>query len=310
MRKRLKLILLIIVLIILGEVLAIFALGLGEQPIYIEDNKYEYMYAPLQGVKRFGNFILTNEYSMRSLPLKDNENRVLIFGDSVLNGGNLTDHDALATTLLENDLQKICNKSIRILNISAGSWGPDNAFSYLQKYGDFNASSIILVFSSHDAYDNMKHEKIVGQHLSYPSSQPCCALWDGFNRYFIPRVTALFSNSKEKFSKIHKIDQSDTFNTGWKNFIDYTKKYNIKLFVVLHPDKQEFISGQYNKNGIEIINFLKENNIPYLLELNKIDVTYFRDAIHYNNKGQRFLYEELKPILEKNICLTKKDDKL
>ena len=92
--------------------------------------------------------------------MKINEKRILVFGDSVLNGGSLTDHKKLATTLLEKSLQKSCDPLIRVLNISAGSWGPDNAFSYLKKHGDFNASAIVLFFSSHDAHDNMYHEKI------------------------------------------------------------------------------------------------------------------------------------------------------
>ena len=303
MSKKYKLITAVVVLIIAGELLARFVLGLGQTPVYIEDPDYEYIFAPNQDIERFGNHIIINKYSMRNLPLKRNEKRVLVFGDSVLNGGSLTDHSLLATTLLEKELQKTCDPSIRILNISAGSWGPDNAFAYLKKYGDFNASEIVLVFSSHDAHDNMNHEKVVDKHPSYPSSQPCCALWDGFYRYFIPRVTALFSKpDKKEFSKIHKIDHSKIFNTGWQDFADYAKRNNLKLFVVLHPTQTEISSGKYDENGVEIINFLKQNHIPYILELNRTKKAFFRDDIHYNPKGQQFLFEELMPVLEEDVC--------
>jgi hypothetical protein len=243
---------------------------------------------------------------MRNFPLKKDEQRVLVFGDSVLNGGSPTDHSKLATTLLEQSLQNSCNPKIRVLNISAGSWGPDNAFAYLKKYGDFNATLMVLFFSSHDAHDNMNHEPVVDIHSSYPSGQPCCALWDGFSRYVLPRIKVLFNKpKKEKFSKIHKIDSSEKFNTGWQDFVDYSKENNISLFVVLHPDKKEFKAGKYNKNGQQIIDFLNTNNISYLLELNNTKADNFRDDIHYNNKGQKCLFDELLPVIKERVCKRK-----
>jgi lysophospholipase L1-like esterase len=290
-------------LLVAGELVARYVLGLGNTPVYVSDANYEYIYKANQKVERFGKLTLTNEFSMRSLPLGKNENRVLIFGDSVLNGGALTDHEKLATTLLEKNLQKSCDTPMRVLNISAGSWGPDNAFAYLKKYGDFNATAIILFFSSHDAHDNMNHEKIVDIHPSYPSKEPCCALMDGFTRYLIPKVKSLFSKpNKEEFSKINKIDTNETFNTGWEDFVQYANQHNIKLYVVLHPDKKELETGKYDTNGQQIINFLNVNNIPYLLELGKTKQENFRDDIHYNEKGQEFLFHALVPVIEKNFC--------
>ena len=139
--------------------------------LFQEDNAIEYIPAPNQHSVRFGNKIAYNEYSMRSLPIDaDDRCIVLGFGDSVLNGGTLTDQDSIATTIVEKQLQRT-NESIRFLNISAGSWGPDNCAAYLNKFGSFNAKMIILFVSSHDAYDNMTFEKTVGVHKSYPKEQ-------------------------------------------------------------------------------------------------------------------------------------------
>lgn len=295
---------LLVVFIILGtEIFARFSLGLGETVLYIEDAQYEYIYAPSQNVKRFGNEILTNEYSMRSLPLQKNEKRVLIFGDSVLNGGSLTDHNRLATTRLEKELQSQCVSSARVLNISAGGWGPDNAYAYLKKFGGFNATKIIIVFSSHDAHDNMNHEKIVGVNPDFPINQPYFALLDGFNRYLIPKIKMIFFRHSEKeFSKFDKIDIGEGLNVGWQGFVDYTKENNLELFVVLHPTKKEIESSEYNENGKQIIDFLNANYIPYLLELDKIKKEHYRDAIHYNEKGQEFLFQELLPVIQNQYC--------
>jgi hypothetical protein len=280
-----------------------YILGLGATPVYIEDDTFEYIYAPDQNITRFNNVIYTNHYSMRSLPLHKNEKRILVFGDSVLNGGNLTSHDKLATTISEKYLQKQ-DKKIRILNISAGSWGVDNAFAYMKKYGDFNASAIILYFSSHDAHDNMTFDKVVGKLRNYPDSQPCCALWDGFYRYFLPKIEKIFLSEKS-FSKINKIDTAENFNSGWISFIQYCKQKNIPLYVILHPDRKEFENQEYNKNGKSIISLLKRFNILYKLELSNNQVKYYRDRIHYNNEGQKFLSKELIILIQNNILDTK-----
>jgi len=293
-------IVLIILLLVGGEIFARYILGLGQTPTYVENDKFEYIFSPNQNIRRFNNKILVNEYSMRSAPLRKDSKKILIFGDSVLNGGSLTSHEKLATTLLDNKIGIRFNEKVQVLNISAGSWGPDNAFGYLQEYGDFNTSLIILVFSSHDAHDNMMFEKIIDVEKSYPSKQPCCALWDGFNRYLIPAIRSKMSSKKKEFSKIHKIDKGKVFNSGWPNFVEYCRTHHIPFFVLLHPTQEEIIAKEYDQNGKEIIAFLKQNKIQYYLELNNTKKAYYRDSIHYNIRGQQFLYEELKNILFMN----------
>ena len=296
-----KIFILIVLLFIIGELFARYVLGLGNSILYISDKDYEYIEAPNQDIYRFHNHIFLNEYSMKSLPLNKSDRNILVFGDSVLNGGALTDFNNLATTIVEKELRKT-DENIRILNISAGSWGPDNAFEYLKKYGNFNTKKIILIFSSHDAHDNITHEEVVGILPSYPEKQPCCALVDGFERYFIPKIISFFESKKEieMFSKINKIDYNNTFNSGFQNFVSYTKKYNIELMVILHPDKKELMNNDYNSNGYEIINFLKNNNIKCILELQNVKLEYFRDAIHYNKQGQTFLSTELYSLIYKD----------
>jgi len=133
--------------------------------LFNEDPGYEYIARPNQDIVRLDNRISYNAQSMRSKPLGQNDSCTIIgFGDSVINGGTLTDQDDLATTILEDSL----GNNIRMLNVSAGSWGPDNCAGYLKQYGDFHAKLFVLVVSSHDAHDNMQFEKIVGRHPSDP----------------------------------------------------------------------------------------------------------------------------------------------
>jgi hypothetical protein len=123
-----------------GEAFARYRLGLGTPPLSMTHPKIEYMYQPNQDVYRFGNHFIVNQYGMRSLPFPQkkqdqNEYRIMVFGDSVLNGGNLTDHQALATTLLADRLSQESSKKVIVGNISAGSWGPGNWLAYAQEYG-------------------------------------------------------------------------------------------------------------------------------------------------------------------------------
>ena len=114
--------------------------GVGHPPLSITHPRIEYLYAPNQDVRRFGKRFLVNDYSMRSAPFAArkgrDERRVLVFGDSVVNGGNLTNHQDLATTRLAHDLRPFAGgNKVVVGNVSAGSWGPGNWLAYSQAYG-------------------------------------------------------------------------------------------------------------------------------------------------------------------------------
>lgn len=277
--------------------------GFGDPILFVEDKDFEYIYAPNQHVVRFGNRISTNEYSMRSLSLsKKDQVRILKVGDSIINGGTLTDDDSLATTLLEKQLTSRHKENVRVLNISAGSWGPDNAFAYIQRFGSFNAGMIVLVFSSHDLYDSMEHEKIVDADNSFPSKKPYFAIQELFGRYFLPYLTSLTTtshrNSDRKIAMSKRGVDRDLINSGWNNFFNYTKNNNIELLVVLHPTLEEVRFHAYDENGKMLIRILDSAKVPYILELkNAPTFDLYRDDIHYNNKGQKFLARELYPYL-------------
>jgi hypothetical protein len=79
------------------EGLARFQLGLGDPPLTIIDETIEYRFAPGH-YRRFGNTVSYNAYSMRSDALPDAAtHRVLVAGDSVVNGGAQTDQTETIT---------------------------------------------------------------------------------------------------------------------------------------------------------------------------------------------------------------------
>ena len=306
-KKSLKISIWIISFTIVVELL-LRSLGLGNPPLYVSDEHFEYIYAPNQEIFRFGNRILVNEYGMRSKPIGKENNKITILkiGDSVINGGAPTDHDSLSTTILEKKLQQQFNKEIRVLNISAGSWGPDNAMAFIKKHGNFNASKIVLVFNSHDLYDIMTFEELVGKNINYPSRKPAFAMIELYKRYLKDKLFNIENSTSNESTKLNADSHLNTsvqdINPGWFFFPIYCKNNNIELLVILHPTKGELMQKEYNVYGKQIIHILDSLKVPYKLEINNgITEDMYRDKIHLNNKGQKFLEKLIYPELVEHI---------
>ncbi len=265
--------------------------GFCDNVLMMANTNYEYIQQPEQNRFRFRNHINYNEFSMRSPEVDTSALTILGFGDSVINGGVMVDQDSLATTLLSEELSKELNKKVQVLNIGAGSWGPDNDFAYLKEKGDFNAKLIFLVVSSHDANDNMDFEPIIDIVNRYESKQYKFAIWELINKYLIPKI---YQKSNEDNGVIKK---GKTFNTGFLNFYHYCKEKNIPFFIYLHPDKTELTDQKYSKQGQKIIDFCNQYNILCIQSLHSIELDDYRGIIHLNSSGQRHMKDDLKPVI-------------
>ena len=295
MKKKINILIIATVLLVFcTEIFLRGYYGFCDTVLIKEDANFEYIPQPNQHRFRFRNHVNYNSLSMRSEEIDSTSHIILGFGDSFINGGVLVDQDSLATSILSKTLSNIQGRKIQFLNISAGSWGPDNCFAYLKKYGNFGAKSIFLFVSSHDAYDNMNFQKIVGINKSFPTKQYSWALYELFDRYLIPMIE---SNSNQNAADIgnlliDKKKDDKVFNTGFMSFLSYSNIQNIPLTIYLHSDQEEMQAGSYNQQGKEIIKFAKEKNIPLILDLeNGLSFSDFRDNIHLNSKGQRKLAE-------------------
>lgn len=313
--------------------------GFCNSPLYVNDPDFEYIYAPNQEVNRFGNRIVTNSLSMRSDELSPADSTViLLVGDSVINGGSLTDHDNIGSTMLEKRFSEKYGKKIRVLNISAGSWGPDNIAAYLKKYGLFKARVICLVTSSHDAHDIMSNQSPVGIDPGMPDKQYNIALvevWDRYRYWILYNFLALlpsFDSDKNVSEKtiakkeevkqtlpdsvqkdtIKKIELNDAgirksgigFNPGYQQLYDMAKNAGIPMFIYLHPETSEIELGHFNDQGDEIIQFAEANNIRLINEFDLgVKKEYYRnlDVIHYNDEGQVFLANNLYPVFSEYL---------
>lgn len=293
------------VLFVASEVYARLGLGLGDPPLSIADEKIEYLFAPNQDCHRFGNRIHYNDVSLRndydSSVMTNGCEVVLMLGDSVLNGGVLTDQDRLATTIAERDLRAE-GRDIRILNCSAGSWGPVNCAEYVRKYGDYGAKSVWMLLNPGDLWDVPDYTPIVGSR-AFPDKKPLLASWELVNRYLVPRIQGLF---KPKVSRI--VSGEGLIRGGMtKDAAEAASLAAIKYCLDRVPQKRGIIysrlktdwsSVTLGEGEAKLREFCKKNGYGFrLLEL-KPETDYRKnDGIHINDNGQQKLAELIKSII-------------
>lgn len=289
-------------LIIVAVELILRIIGFGDIPVYYSSTHYEYALKPNQHMNRFGNNIHINAAGMRSDVLQKGEMRVLKFGDSVLHGGVATDQSELASQLLEDEL-KTQMPAVRVLNVAAGSWGPDNAYAWMQEHSDFQARAIVLVFSSHDWQDQMTFRKVVGEVPFYPNSQPALAITDASRWIYSRWFSEVNWDDLEENEEITY--QRGKFNRGWQQFVDYCSGKNIPLVVYHHADLEEVQNKTWSKKGAKLESFLAGKRVSYLSGLDSgMDSGDFRDEIHLTPSGQRKLAASINPVLTEILSIS------
>lgn len=285
----------IVILVISGELFLRFYLGMGNAPLYFASKHYEYMTQPNQDGIRFGNHYHYNSYSQRCEEPDSTKTIILGLGDSVLFGGTLTDQDSLATSEFTHEMP-----DMQMLNISAGSWGPDNCAAYLKEHGTFTAKAIFLLVSSHDAHDNMDFVPVVGVYPAYPNKHYKLGIWELLDRYILPRFIKGYTKQKVDPDQkvlngigIHK--SGKVFNLGFDQLYEISHKQHIPLTVYLHADKKELKQQIYNEQGQEIIAWCTKHNVKLIKDLDyQFTPADYRDGIHINASGQRKLANILK----------------
>ena len=299
---------------ITGELFCRTILGLGNPPLSITHPTIEYLFKPKQNVWRFGNKIFINQYGMRSNPISPKktsptENRVMVFGDSVVNGGNLTDRQKLATTIIQNKLDRLQDNPVFVGNISAGSWGPGNWLAYAKEYGFFEADTIILVISSHDYADNPTFQPL-NPH-THPQQKPILALTEAVTRYlprYLPKINIAKAKAKSQpnIQAENNEPSQDAIKQGLndlKEFLLMAQKTGADVYVVQYWSQPEVNTGVVEKGHQEINQLVQSLNIPILQTYRAFKTaeqngnSFFRDVIHPNDEGQKSLAKIILEIL-------------
>jgi len=280
------------------ELFSRFGLGLGDPPLSRADPEIEYLFVGPRVYHRFGHRIEYNSFSQRTREFdarrKDpNELRIMVVGDSVINGGVLTDQSELATVLLETRLQAELKRSTVVMNVSAGSWGPPNYLAYVKRFGFFEANALAIVVSAHDFADSPTWEPVVGSQ-NFPDRTPTFATLELLERYAAPRVLAFFQRSAMAPEPTQgEIDQA---LGAFRELIGMATQRKTPVLVLYHPERDEH--GQ-PEGMLAFQGIAKELSVPFaslgeaFAKQQTGGASPYRDGIHYNALGQKMMAEAM-----------------
>lgn len=308
----------IIGLFVVSEMGLRLLFGFGNPLTYIGDQKIGYLLTPSQRTRRFGNRIEINQYSMRGgniqpTPLPSSL-RILLLGDSIANGGWWTDQEKTISHLIMLSLTSNLSPNItqvEVLNASANSWGPRNELSYLQKFGSFGASSVVLLINTDDLFSTAPTSFPVGRDRNYPDQKPPFALVEVFNRYIlkpkpIPGLKEIQNENDLVGINLAAIGQIQEFS----------RENNAQFLLAMTPLLREI--GEPGPRDYEIKarqrlqEFTQAQGITYLdflpiFNSSQNPKALYHDHIHFNLQGNKLISENIQ---RKLLRLSQKDAKI
>ncbi|OUL30821.1 SGNH/GDSL hydrolase family protein [Nostoc sp. 106C] len=301
------------------EVVLRLTFGLGNPVLSQADTYTGYRFQPNQKLFRFGKRIEYNQYSQRSNAITKEKPkgtlRILMVGDSVLNGGNPTDQRQIITELLKNKIQETGHQ-VEVLNASAGSWGIGNRLGYLREFGTFQSDAVILEIGTDDLPQPTSTSAPVGHDPSYPDHAPLLATQEAFIRYVLPHFSIIFNSAKASTATntINTLSQpNQQFQQNMKllkNTVELVRAEHIPVYILFSPNRSDLIPNfstpNYKLKFLQVANLLQ---VP-IIDLHKAwsnqpggtVATYFRDNVHLNASGN----EAAASVLFQQLCIEKK----
>jgi lysophospholipase L1-like esterase len=293
--------------------LALRLLGFGNPALLQTDANAGYIFAPNQLVYRYGNRLEYNQFSQRSEQIDsakpEGTLRILMIGDSVLNGNNTTDQKETIPELFEARLLGI-KKQVEVLNASAGSWGIGNQLGYIRKFGTFESDAVILQIGTHDLLQPPSSIPGVGNHPRMLNRKPLLAIQEVFEKYVMPQLSSVFvSNSPAGVP----VSESQRFMENMQRFeqiVALVRAKNIPLFVLYTCDRADLLPvPNQPKFKSEFVDRLKALKIPVIdthaawstLPKTRVE-SYFRDGVHPTAPA----YESIADLVFQQLCIQKK----
>ncbi len=290
---------------LLVEIALRLGYGFGRPPLYIADQQIGYLLAPNQQLRRFGNRIAINEYSMRAeaiAPLPaPNALRIFLLGDSLANGNWWTNQPEILSARIAHYLQPSVSSlagssdQVEAINASANSWGPRNELAYLERYGTFGSAVLVLLLNTDDLFGTEPTPLQVGRDSNYPSRNPPLAIAEVLSRLqkpqIIPGLEAIRNEAGDHVGKnlaaINGIYQKVSADGG-------------KFVLVLSPLKRE-LPGPRDYELVarqRLTDWADEANVPYLDLLETYQQQpeperLYRDHIHLSPAGNELVAEAI-----------------
>lgn len=298
------------------ELFARYFLGLGDPPLCMPDPNTAYIFKPNQSCHRFGHYIHYNSFSMRADDFSmhkssPNEFRVMVIGDSVINGGVATDQSKVCTSLLKVMLQRELKRPVNVGNISAGGWGPLNEWNYEKTYGLFDADVLVIVLRSGDTGMSFRTNNIVGVNPDFPDHKPTFAATELFTRYlprYIPGWKAHFNN-EGYIAPVNDALVREACLNAIHNMINTAATNGVESFVLLHWSQSELaqaakVHGWRPQGHIEIERTATTSRAKvldlYSVE-ERVGAKAYRDDIHISASGQQLLSQAMMEVITNNV---------
>lgn len=307
-----------IAILVAAELILRLGFGLGNPVLSQADTYTGYRFQPNQKLLRFGKRIEYNQYSQRSesisLQKPQGTFRILMVGDSVLNGGNPTDQTQIVTELLEAKIEAL-GRSAEVLNASAGSWGIGNQLGYLQEFGTFESDAVILQIGTHDLTQPTSTSDRVGHDPSYPDRLPLLAIQESVTRYVLPIFLARF-NSQPIATEIPQVSSAELTQQFQKNMalfkaiVTLVRTQQTPIYVLFTPERENLIPKAkiplYKSEFTDLLNSLQISQIDTYEAWSKLPTTvvknFFRDFVHLSEAGN----EAAASLIFQDLCIQQK----
>jgi len=310
----------LVLLTILFGVLIVVEIGLrigfgfGSPVLYLGDAEIGYLLAPNQNTRRYGNRIEINQYSMRNAAItplpSPNTRRVLLLGDSLVNGGWWTDQSQTLSALISQQLQARLGyrENWEILNVAANSWGPPNQLAYLQRFGTFGSEVIVLLINTDDLFTHPPNSGVVGRDRNYPDVKPALALVEVFNRFLkgsepIPPAKQPQPSDPVGYN-LEKIQQIQAIAA--QNQADFILAMTPLLREVSEPGSRDYeIKARQRLTELtQAKNWVYIDFLPLFQETSQ-PKTLYRDHIHLSPSGNQLVSEMISQRLKAEFSIKK-----
>ncbi|BAS59588.1 hypothetical protein NIES2135_08830 [Leptolyngbya boryana NIES-2135] len=312
-----------ILLLGLGLSFAVLELGLrlifgfGNPPLLQADSKTGYRFQPNQKLFRFGKSIEINQYSQRNPPISaikpPNTRRILMIGDSVLNGGVQTDQ---AHTITER-FRGLLGGSIEVLNASTGSWGIENRIGYLREFGSFQSDVIIFQIGTSDLIQRTSLGTLIGVDPSFPNQRPWSAISELWSRYILRRfvrqalIMPAYAEARSPQDKAAWFARnSQSLKNEVRSLRTAPETKNVPIIVLYTPYRDEVLPTPqlplYKAEFFALLNQMKLPVVDVHQAWSSIPVEqksqYFIDEIHLSETGNQAVAD----LLFQQLCIQAK----
>ncbi|WP_425432558.1 SGNH/GDSL hydrolase family protein [Hydrococcus rivularis] len=289
--------------------------GLGDRPIYIPDEEIGYLLAPNQKMRRFGNRIFINRYSMRSDEFADVRPaatlRILLLGDSIANGAWWTDQAQTISAAIAQQLQTNLPQPfqmVEVLNASANSWGPRNQLAYLKRFGTFDSQIVVLLLNTDDLFATAPTSLLVGRDPNYPDRKPYSAIGELLERVFarpkpIPGIVKVYQEKGDRVS--HNLVAIEN--------IDAIARQNRAQFLLAIAPLLREVDGtaprEYEQKARSRLKaFVQTRKITFvdflpLFKHSHRPTSLYRDRIHLSPDGNRLVSDTLTSVIRNQLSV-------